>query len=80
MTEQPRIAAFHPIECEIVANEEYYYCTCGRSKKQPFCDGSHKGTGFKPLVFSSTVTTHEALCACKQTKLAPYCDGKHCHL
>ena len=77
MSDEPKIAYLHPIGCEIKANKEYYYCTCGYSEKQPFCDGSHKGTSFKPLAFTSNVTSNEALCACKQTKIAPYCDGRH---
>lgn len=80
MTEKPKVASVHPIQCRIVANKEYLYCTCGYSKKQPFCDGSHKGTPFKPLKFSSPVTSDEALCPCKRTRLAPFCDGSHTKL
>jgi len=80
MIEEARIAAYHPIQVDIEANKDYYYCTCGYSKEQPFCDGSHKNTSFKPLKFSSPVSTGESLCACKRTRLAPYCDGRHCKL
>ena len=80
MKEKAKIAALHPISCKIEANKDYYYCTCGYSKTQPFCDGSHKGTSFKSLHFSQNITTHEALCTCKRTSRAPYCDGRHSKL
>mgnify|MGYP000382552022 CR=1 FL=1 len=80
MTEKAKIAALQPVQCKIEADKEYAYCTCGHSKEQPFCDGSHKGTSFRPLIFTSPVTTYEPICACKQTKLTPYCDGSHCRL
>lgn len=80
MIQKARIASLQPIQCKIEANKNYYYCTCGYSKKQPFCDGSHKNTSFQPLKFSSVVTTDEALCTCKRTKKAPYCDGIHSRL
>ncbi|EDZ66625.1 Conserved region in glutamate synthase superfamily [Nitrosococcus oceani AFC27] len=56
---------------------EYYWCACGRSKKQPFCDGSHVGTGIKPVAFMVEEGASEWLCMCKQTGNAPYCDGTH---
>lgn len=59
---------------------EYHYCTCGRSKGQPFCDGSHAGTGFSPLAFTVQEKKRMALCACKHTGHAPQCDGTHSKL
>lgn len=55
----------------------YYWCSCGRSNSQPFCDGSHKGTEFEPVVFEITRSKQEALCQCKQTATPPFCDGTH---
>ena len=56
---------------------DHYWCACGRSKNQPLCDGSHKGTGFTPLKFTLAAAQRVHLCGCKQTKQAPYCDGTH---
>ena len=55
----------------------YYWCACGRSKDQPFCDGSHQGTGITPSEFSVEKEQKLALCQCKQTKTPPFCDGSH---
>ncbi|MDT8282960.1 MAG: CDGSH iron-sulfur domain-containing protein [Gammaproteobacteria bacterium] len=55
----------------------YYWCSCGRSKNQPLCDGSHQGTAFEPLQFSIEETTTVALCQCKATSTPPFCDGTH---
>jgi CDGSH iron-sulfur domain-containing protein 3 len=55
----------------------YYWCQCGRSKKQPYCDGSHKGTGITPVEFTLTESKLVALCQCKHTKTPPFCDGTH---
>lgn len=55
----------------------YYWCQCGLSKKQPFCDGSHQGTDFSPLEFELTEKKKVAMCQCKRTQNAPYCDGTH---
>ncbi len=58
----------------------YYWCACGLSKKQPFCDGSHKGTAFSPLKVEITEAKKVAWCACKHSKNAPFCDGSHSKL
>lgn len=55
----------------------YFWCACGRSQKQPFCDGSHKGTGFTPVKFELTEKKTVALCLCKRTGNPPFCDGTH---
>lgn len=59
---------------------DYWWCQCGRSKGQPFCDGSHEGTDFSPLKFTVTEETKMALCCCKHTKHEPRCDGTHSSL
>lgn len=64
---------------QILPAGKYFWCACGRSKKHPFCDGSHYGTGIKPKRF---VIEHEEkvfLCNCKQTSTPPFCDGSHNH-
>lgn len=58
----------------------YYWCACGRSKSQPFCDGSHKGTAFTPKEFTVQKKGVFALCGCKHTKEPPFCDGSHARL
>ena len=55
----------------------YWWCACGRSKTQPFCDGSHKGTGLGPKRVQITEAKTVAWCACKHSKNAPFCDGTH---
>lgn len=59
---------------------KYSFCTCGLSKDQPFCDGSHKGTSFVPKRFKIDEPQNVSLCMCKHTKNAPYCDGSHRNL
>jgi CDGSH-type Zn-finger protein len=72
----PRIAAKQP-SVMILEAGTYYWCACGRSRDQPFCDGAHEGTGIEPLEFSLTETKEVALCQCKHTKTPPFCDGTH---
>jgi CDGSH-type Zn-finger protein len=55
----------------------YYWCTCGKTKTSPFCDGCHKGTSAKPLEFTLAEKKQVALCNCGRTKTPPYCDGSH---
>ena len=74
--EKPRIAAKQP-EVLTLGAGTYYWCQCGRSRDQPFCDGAHQGTGIEPVEFSVNETKEVALCMCKQTKTPPYCDGTH---
>lgn len=68
---------FSPIEVQLEAAKQYYWCTCGRSQSQPFCDGSHKGTEFTPRAFSVDVNKTAWLCTCKKTGNPPFCDGTH---
>lgn len=76
MTEPVR-AGDNPIGVEVVKGKRYFWCACGHSDKQPFCDGSHKDTGLSPLVYEAQETTKLFFCACKQTANAPLCDGSH---
>jgi CDGSH-type Zn-finger protein len=73
----PMVAASTPISVELEKGKEYFYCACGRSASQPFCDGSHPGTGFSPLAFVAETSGRAVLCRCKQTATPPYCDGSH---
>lgn len=74
---KPTVANNKPIPVELKAGEQYYYCSCGKSANQPFCDGSHKGTDFKPKAFTAEEDGKAYLCQCKQTGNAPFCDGTH---
>jgi CDGSH iron-sulfur domain-containing protein 3 len=75
--DQPKIAQKSPYMTELEAGKTYYWCTCGGSAKQPFCDGSHKTTRFTPLAYTATKSGPAALCGCKHTKTQPMCDGSH---
>ena len=59
------------------AGKTYYWCACGKSAKQPFCDGSHKGSEFSPKAFVAEKDGTAYLCGCKHSKNQPYCDGAH---
>jgi CDGSH-type Zn-finger protein/quercetin dioxygenase-like cupin family protein len=77
----PRIARFKPYYFKPVPGRTYLWCSCGRSANQPFCDGSHKGTGFEPVAFKATQNDKEVLlCGCKHSRSQPFCDGSHNNL
>lgn len=75
----PKIAAKQPVQIDLEKGE-HYWCACGHSKSQPFCDGSHRGTGMEPLAFSVDEDQEGWLCMCKHTKNPPFCDGSHSRL
>ena len=74
---KPVISNNSPINVQLTKGKKYHFCRCGRSRNQPFCDGSHKNTGFTPLPFQVEEDTDAWLCACKHTRNPPYCDGTH---
>lgn len=73
----PAIAQKGPYAVPVVAGKTYWWCACGLSKKQPFCDGAHKTTAYSPLAYKADETTIVELCGCKQTATQPFCDGSH---
>ncbi|MEQ1851190.1 MAG: CDGSH iron-sulfur domain-containing protein [Chthoniobacteraceae bacterium] len=77
MSDQPVIAAKAPAKVTLEAGKDYWFCTCGKSAGQPFCDGSHKGSSFAPKKFTAEKSGDAWLCQCKHTAGAPYCDGSH---
>ena len=76
-TPQPTMAQAAPYPVDVQAGKTYWWCTCGNSSKQPFCDGSHKGGAFSPLSWTAEKDTKAYFCGCKQTGNAPLCDGRH---
>jgi len=66
-----------PIVMDVEAGKDYWWCSCGQSKNQPFCDGSHKGTTFSPVKWTAGESRKVAFCTCKQTGKSPICDGTH---
>lgn len=74
---KPVVADNKPKAVNLKQDEEYYFCTCGRSGRQPFCDGSHKGTSFTPAPFTAEKDEEAYLCACKHSANSPFCDGTH---
>lgn len=77
MSEKAEVAQKAPYAVDVESGKTYYWCTCGRSNGQPFCDGSHQGTDFVPAAFTADKTETVHLCGCKQTKAHPFCDGTH---
>jgi class 3 adenylate cyclase/CDGSH-type Zn-finger protein len=73
----PAVASLIPLKVAVIAGETYYWCACGRSANQPFCDGSHRATSILPLPWIPAETGEALLCACKQTAQPPLCDGSH---
>lgn len=77
MSDTPHIAQKAPFAIPVEEGKTYYWCACGQSKNQPFCDGSHKGTSFAPKAFTAEASKTAYLCGCKMTANAPFCDGSH---
>jgi len=77
MSDDPVIAQKGPYQVALEEGKAYFWCTCGRSTKQPFCDGSHKGTSFQPQKFVAEMSGTVNLCGCKASDDKPFCDGSH---
>ena len=73
----PIIAQKSPYPVKVEAGKTYAWCGCGSSKSQPFCDGSHQGTGLAPKIFKANVDGTVYFCGCKHTKVGVTCDGTH---
>lgn len=76
----PKIAQTAPYPVQVETGKSYFWCACGQSSKQPFCDGSHKDTAFTPLKYTAEADKKLFLCGCKATANAPLCDGSHSKL
>ena len=79
-TMEPKIAQKSPYKVELKEGVAVYWCACGQSKNQPFCDGSHQGTDFTPVKYTPTKSGTHYLCGCKKTNKPPLCDGTHNNL
>jgi CDGSH-type Zn-finger protein len=77
MTDVPIIAQKAPYPVEVEAGKTYFWCACGKSAKQPFCDGSHKDTAITPVKWTAEATKTAWFCGCKQSANQPLCDGAH---
>jgi CDGSH-type Zn-finger protein len=76
----PIIAQKAPYATNVTAGQSYFWCACGKSAKQPFCDGSHKDTGITPVKYEATETRQVFFCGCKASSKQPMCDGSHSKL
>lgn len=80
MAGEPEIGGSEPIGVDVEEGKMYWWCSCGRSANQPFCDGAHKGTDFAPEGWEASKTGKVFFCACKRTGKSPLCDGAHAKL
>ena len=74
---EPTIAQKSPIPVAVEAGKTYYWCSCGKSATQPFCDGAHKGSGFAPTPYTAEKDGTVYFCGCKHSGNGPLCDGAH---
>ena len=80
MSSDPVVAKKGPFVVEVEEGKSYFWCACGLSKKQPFCDGSHKDTGIAPVKWTAEASGKKGFCGCKATAGQPMCDGSHNNL
>ena len=73
----PEIGGREPIAIEVEAGKTYWWCACGRSRSQPFCDGSHEVTPFEPIEYTAKKSGKVFFCTCKRSSKKPLCDGSH---
>lgn len=73
----PKIASKSPAQIELEGGKNYFFCTCGLSANQPYCDGAHKGTDFRPQMYTPDADETKWACNCKQSDKMPFCDGTH---
>ena len=73
----PTRASDTPFPVEVESGRAYFWCSCGLSKRQPFCDGSHKDTAFTPVKYVATESKKVFFCGCKASAKQPLCDGSH---
>tara|TARA_Y100000590_G_C15705675_1_gene1008488 strand:+ start:1545 stop:1802 length:258 start_codon:yes stop_codon:yes gene_type:complete len=78
--DSPVIPQKSPYMVEVKEGKAYFWCQCGKSNSQPFCDGSHKGSAFSPIKFVSDKDKKVFFCGCKHSNLKPMCDGSHKNL
>ncbi len=80
MADAPKIAQKAPFPVDVSAGKTYFWCACGLSSRQPFCDGSHKETGLEPMKYTAEKDGKLFFCGCKASAMAPLCDGSHSKL
>ncbi len=71
------VAQKEPFAVEVTEGKTYFWCGCGRSGNEPFCDGAHKGTGLEPIKWTASATETVHFCGCKHSGKKPFCDGSH---
>ncbi|WP_293761280.1 CDGSH iron-sulfur domain-containing protein [uncultured Aquitalea sp.] len=77
MSDKPFAPQYFPYAVEVKAGQDYWWCACGQSNSQPFCDGSHKGSDFSPVKYTAEQSGTVYFCGCKRTAGQPLCDGTH---